>query len=127
MNAKILIVDDSRMIRSVLKRSLSLVGVDPGCVTEAENGKEALDLVQDGDFDVVLTDIHMPEMTGVEFIVEARKQPRFANLPIAVISSEHTAERKIQLGQVGVKHFIQKPFTPEDIKRVLVDYLKNAA
>ncbi|MBI1382410.1 MAG: response regulator [Planctomycetaceae bacterium] len=124
MDAKILIVDDSRTVRAVLKRTIQLAGFDASGVREAGNGLEALTALEADGADVVLTDIHMPEMNGVELVQALRANPKFAEQAIVVISSESTEERRAQLLGLGVKHMLSKPFTAESIRSVIVDMMK---
>jgi len=121
-----LIVDDSRTVRAVLKRSLVMAGFGSATVHEAENGTEALKALDANKFDVVLSDIHMPEMDGTQLVTAMRIDPRFAETPVVVISSDTTESRRdIMLG-LGVKSFVHKPFRAEDLRDILRGILEGS-
>lgn len=105
MREKILIVDDSEMVRELIKFILMHSGFD---VIEAQNGYDALNVLDDQKVDLILTDIKMPVMNGLDLINLMKYRPEYGNIPIIVISSEadssHAEERKRVLA------WIQKPF-----------------
>ncbi len=123
MSQRFLVVDDSRTVRIQIRRTLQMAGYDTDGVVEAANGIEALAALGVGRFDALLTDIHMPAMDGVELVRRVRAHPPLAGLPILVISSESTEERRSQLRSLGADSVLAKPFTPESIKAVLADLL----
>ncbi len=100
-----------------------MAGYDSAGVVEAGNGIEALAALGTGRFDALLTDIHMPTMDGVELVRRVRAHPPLATLPIVVISSENTEERRAQMRLLGANSVIAKPFTPESIKSTLAELL----
>jgi len=120
---RFLVVDDSRTVRIQLRRTLQMAGYDPNSVVEAGNGIEALAALGTGHFDVLLTDIHMPAMDGVELVRRVRAHAPLAGMPIVVISSENTEERRMQMRQLGANSVLAKPFTPESIKTALTELL----
>lgn len=107
-----LIVDDSRAMRTILSRAIRALGVE---TFEAPNGKVALEQLIANPVDFVLTDWHMPEMDGYEFLCAARKDGRFAALPIVMVTSEAESTMVNQALAAGATEFLMKPFTPESI------------
>lgn len=115
---RILIVDDSAMMRALIKRAVRLTELEIGELFEAENGKRALDVLATQDVDAVLTDINMPEMNGVELLREIDR--RGANgLVRVVVSTDGSAARRDEVRDLGVSAYIDKPFAPEVIRDVL--------
>jgi two-component system chemotaxis response regulator CheY len=126
MSANVLIVDDSGVMRGVIRRALELAALDVGSVLEASNGIEALAALASGDVQLVLLDINMPVMNGVQFLERLRDDPRLANLPVVVASTEGSTRRIQQLLATGAKAFIRKPFQPEQLRAVLLPLLGGA-
>ena len=119
MSFNILIVDDSKTIRSVIKKTLQIAGVPIGELYEAENGQEGLVLMQDNWIDLVFVDINMPVMTGIEMIEKMDKDKLLEKLPVILVSTEGSKTRVEKLIQRGVKAFIRKPITPETLRNVV--------
>ncbi|MFT5521804.1 MAG: two-component system chemotaxis response regulator CheY [Enterobacterales bacterium] len=110
--AKILVVDDSSSMRQMIKFSLQSAG---HTVTEAGDGKAGLLVVQNGQFDLILTDLNMPIMNGFEFSKEVRKLSNFKYTPILMLTTESDSGKK-RLGKAaGVTGWIVKPFKPEKL------------
>lgn len=107
-----LIVDDSRAMRTILSKTVRALGME---TIEAANGKLALEQLGLGPFDFVLTDWHMPEMDGFEFLCAARKDARFQQLPIIMVTSEAEASIVEQALAAGATEFLMKPFSAESI------------
>ncbi len=124
MGINILVVDDSKIIRGVISKTLHLSGIEIGRIYEAGNGKEALEILKNNWVDLILTDINMPEMNGVELIDEISKDEVLRTIPIAIISTEASQLRVEELKSKGVKAYLRKPFTPESLKNMIVDLLK---
>ena len=126
MSFNILAVDDSKTIRKVIKKTLQLSEVPVGEFYEAENGKEALDLMQDNWVDLVFADINMPVMNGVEMIEKMAEDNILDKLPVIIVSTEGSKTRIDELMQKGVKAYLRKPITPENlrnaVKQVMGDY-----
>jgi two-component system, chemotaxis family, chemotaxis protein CheY len=119
MPVNVLVVDDSDVIRSMIIKTLRLADVPVAAVFEAGNGKEALAVLEDNWIDVVLADINMPVMDGVEMLRRIRASADNADLPVVVVSTEATASRLEELAAAGVSACVYKPFTPERIRDVL--------
>jgi len=120
MALNILVVDDSAVMRAMVKKTLVLCELPLGEITEAGNGKDALDVLENSWVDLALIDINMPEMNGIELIDEVRKRPEIADLLLIVISTESSQTRIDFLNDMGVG-FVHKPFTPEDVKSKIME------
>lgn len=120
----LLVVDDSATFRQLLCMSLTRVeGITQANITQAENGEEALNKVRDGNFDLVLTDINMPKMNGLEFVHKVRTELKRENLPIIIISTKG-AENEIEKGiQMGANGYISKPISTIQLREMLQNYL----
>jgi two-component system chemotaxis response regulator CheY len=114
---KLLIVDDSRAMRMMVRRTLRQAGVDDGDVTEAGNGKEALDAIKAAKPDLVFSDWNMPEMNGIELLETLKKES--IDVPFGFVTSESTPEIRARAVGAGAKFLITKPFTPETFKAAL--------
>ncbi|GMV90336.1 MAG: hypothetical protein AMXMBFR82_01140 [Candidatus Hydrogenedentota bacterium] len=123
MALNILVVDDSETVRSIILKTLTLSGLELNDSLQASNGKEALALLRDNWVDLVLTDINMPDMGGVELIEHMKKDEVLKTIPVVVVSTEGSATRIEELKKKGVRAYIRKPFTPEKIREVLDDVL----
>jgi len=123
MAYNILIVDDSKTMRSVLVKTLSMTDLKLGEVYVAENGRDALDKLRNHWVDLVMTDLNMPEMTGLELIDQMAADGMLKSTPVIVISTDGSAERVQGLIQKGVRVFIRKPFTPEAITEAITKVL----
>ena len=122
MSISILVVDDSAVMRSIIVKTLRLAGADVSEIYQAGNGREALDVLEKNWVDLVIADINMPVMNGLELINEIQSDNALQNLPIVVISTEGSQTRIDELQSMGVE-FIHKPFTPEAIRNVFVNKL----
>jgi two-component system chemotaxis response regulator CheY len=107
-----LIVDDSRAMRSILSKTVRALGME---TVEAANGQLALETLSANAIDLVLTDWHMPVMDGLEFLTTVRKDERYGQLPIVMVTSEADATCMAQALAAGATEFIMKPFTSESI------------
>lgn len=114
---KILVVDDSGIMRKIVVRTLKQAGFSGHTIEEAENGKDALAKIEADAPDLVLTDWNMPEMTGIE-LVKAMREKKL-EIPFAFITSECTSEMKQQATAAGAVAFLTKPFTAETMQSVL--------
>ncbi len=114
---RILIVDDSRAMRMIVSRVLRQSGFGEATIEEAENGKEALDIIRAGVPDLVLSDWNMPEMTGIELLRSLQSE----NIAVrfGFVTSEHTPEMREQAIAAGAQFLLTKPFTPDSFQEVL--------
>ena len=123
MNCNILIVDDSRIIRTAIKKIARVAGVDDDRIHEAANGQEALDILETVWMDLILLDINMPVMDGEAFVVEKANRPEIADIPVFIVSTEANEERLQRLRDLGVRGSLRKPFEPEDLCQVIADVI----
>lgn len=121
MSLNILIVDDSVTIRTVIAKAIGLSNAPVNEIQFASNGQEALNILSKSFVDLVLADINMPVMNGVEMVERMQSQDQLKKIPVVVVSTEGSATRIDELKAKGVKAFIRKPFTPESIYKVIVE------
>ncbi len=122
MSLKILIVDDSITVRAVLQKALRITNLDITGIYEAANGLEAMKVLAAQDIDIVFTDLVMPEMNGEEFIAKLSRDGLTDKLPVIVISSAGGTLRVERLRELGVRGFVHKPFTPEQIEELVIEH-----
>jgi len=113
---KVLIVDDSAVMRKIVERALRQAGLEINEVLEASNGAEALVEVQKGSLDIILSDINMPVMDGLEFLRNLAQLEAGKGVPVVMITTEGSEARVVEALSVGAKGYIRKPFTPEQVK-----------
>jgi two-component system, chemotaxis family, chemotaxis protein CheY len=123
---RVLIVDDSSVMRKIVERSLRQAGLELEEVREAGNGAEALTEVQSTVFDLILSDINMPAMDGLEFLRGLANVPSAKNVPVVMITTEGSEARVVEALSVGAKGYIRKPFTPEQVKERVAPLLGGA-
>ncbi len=115
-----LIVDDSSVMRKIVERALRQAGLDTLVVYEASNGAEGLDLLRKKQVDLILSDINMPSIDGLEFLRQIQAQNLAPGVPVVMITTESSEEHVKQAIQAGARGYIRKPFTAEQVKeRVL--------
>jgi two-component system chemotaxis response regulator CheY len=119
MSFNVMIVDDSGAMRSVIKKVITISGFKMNLCMEAGNGREALERLQGNWVDVIVSDINMPEMGGLELLLALSRDELYQNIPVIIVSTEGSSERMKEAMQRGAKGFIKKPFLPEDIRGVL--------
>jgi two-component system chemotaxis response regulator CheY len=117
---KILIVDDSKAMRSIVRRHVTQAGFDSAEIVEAENGQEALDSVRASRPDVVLSDWNMPIMTGIELLEALRADG--IDVPLGFVTSEGSNEFKERAFDAGAAFMIVKPFGADDFTRCLAPF-----
>ena len=113
---KILIVDDSMMVRMTVKRTLLSVDFE---VVEAKDGAEGLAKAQESQFDLVLTDLNMPNMDGLTMIQNIRQIPSYADTPIVMLTTESGDDKKSIGHESGVSAWLVKPFEPDHLIEVV--------
>ena len=115
-----LIVDDSSVMRKIVERALRQAGLDSLVVHEAGSGVEGLDVLKARQVDLILSDINMPSMDGLEFLRQIQLQNLAPGVPVVMITTESSEEHVKQAIQAGARGYIRKPFTAEQVKeRVL--------
>ncbi len=126
MGLNVLIVDDSSVMRSMIKKTIQMSGVPVSEFFQAENGQVGLDVLDREWVDVIFADINMPVMNGIEMIDIIRNNNDQKEIPIIVISTESSTTRIQEITEKGVQ-FIHKPFTPEKLREVIDDILGDLA
>ena len=114
---KFLIVDDFSTMRRIVKNLLHDLGYSN--VTEADDGKTALPMLQAGNFDFLITDWNMPGMPGIELLKAVRADAKLAKLPVLMLTAEAKREQIIEAAQAGVNGYVIKPFTAATLKEKL--------
>lgn len=123
MSYNILIVDDSSIVRKQVKRTIGMAQIDIGSIWEAENGADALKILGDEWVDLVLLDINMPVMDGMEFMQRLSSDEDLKQTPVVILSTEGSAERLDALKSLGVRAQLRKPAQPIAIVNVIKDLL----
>jgi two-component system chemotaxis response regulator CheY len=121
-----LIVDDSSVMRKIVERALRQAGIDQLVVYEAGSGVEGLDVLKTKPVDLILSDINMPSMDGLEFLRQIKAQNLAPNIPVVMITTESSEEHVKQAIESGAQGYIRKPFTAEQVKKRVLP-LVNAA
>jgi two-component system chemotaxis response regulator CheY len=116
----VLIVDDSAAIRKILQRVLRQTEVPIGTVYEAGDGVEALEKLRQQTIGLVLSDINMPNMDGLEFLTKMRAEEVWKSIPVLMVSTEGTQAKVLEAVERGASGYVRKPFTAEQIKEKLV-------
>ena len=123
MSYNILIVDDSKTIRSVIKKTLDIADVPVGDLYEAENGKEALDVMNSNWIDLIFADINMPVMTGIEMIKKMSEDNTLDKTPVIIVSTDGSKTRIDELLELGVKAYLRKPINPEELRNIVKEVM----
>jgi two-component system chemotaxis response regulator CheY len=116
---KVLIVDDSSVMRKIVERALRQAGLELGVVQEANNGAEALAELSAASFDLILSDINMPVMDGLEFLKNLAGMEIAKGTPVVMITAEGSEASVVEALSRGAKGYIRKPFTPEQVRERL--------
>lgn len=119
MALNVLIVDDSAAIRKILHRVLLQAQLPLGQVLEANDGLEALERLQGAGIGLILSDINMPNMDGLDFLKKVKADAAFKDIPVVMVTTEGGQEKVLQALQLGAAGYVKKPFTPDQIKEKL--------
>lgn len=122
---QLLIVDDSPAMRSFIRRVLDLCGLECGSCLEANDGQEALAVLQNNPVDLVLTDINMPRMDGEELLRRMASDASLYRIPVVIVSTDRTEARKEKMITLGARGYVSKPFTPERMRDALENILDH--
>lgn len=124
MEQRVLLVDDSSVMRGMIKRVFEACNLAEWEFSEASDGVEGLQILQNNLFDLILLDVHMPRMNGLEFLEKARAISGLEQVPVIVITSECSTQ---QLDQIKAHQasIIQKPFTPEILQENIRQILQS--
>jgi two-component system, chemotaxis family, chemotaxis protein CheY len=116
----VLIVDDSAAIRKILQRVLRQTDLPLGNIQEAGDGTEAVQLLQSHTFGLVLSDINMPQMDGLQLLARIKEMPHMKGIPVLMVTTEGGQGRVMEAVQLGAAGYVRKPFTADQIKEKLV-------
>ncbi len=123
MPLDVLIVDDSAAIRKILHRVLVQADVLLGKVLEASDGLEALEKLKTDKVGLILSDINMPNMDGIELLSKLKEDANFKTVPILMVTTEGSQAKVLQALELGAAGYVRKPFTAEQIKEKLAGLL----
>lgn len=126
MRLKALIIDDSAVMRRMVRMALSDAGLGEFDFVDAEDGDQALKTFFDGGFDIVFCDWNMPKVSGIEFLNRVRKQPKYAGTPIVMVTSEVLLGKIAEATADGADAYIRKPFTAESFNKELSGIVEKA-
>jgi len=121
-----LIVDDSPVMRKIVERALRQAGIPIRQVIEAGNGLQALEVLRQQTVDLVLSDINMPGMGGLEFMRQISTIANARGVPVLMISAEGSESHVMQAIACGARGYVRKPFTPDQMKRQVLPLLGQA-
>jgi two-component system, chemotaxis family, chemotaxis protein CheY len=123
MSLDVLIVDDSAAIRKILHRVLVQADVPLGNVYEASDGLEALEKLKSEKVGLILSDINMPNMDGIEFLGKLKASDNLKTVPVVMVTTEGSQAKVMQALELGANGYVRKPFTAEQIKEKLAGIL----
>lgn len=126
MTIRVLIVDDSSVMRTFIRRIIVLSGMEDAVFLEAPDGYEALRLLREHWVDVVLTDINMPTMDGEELVRCLAADDLLKSVPVVIVSTDGTESRMKQMLALGARGYVKKPFLPETLRGELERVLGGA-
>lgn len=121
--ARLLVVDDSKMMRMGISRSLKQIGVQQ--IEEAAHGRQALERLQNETFDLMLLDVEMPEMTGLEVLEQMQHNPKLKGFPVIVISGGQDIEDVVRCIEMGADDYLPKPFSQVLLKARLTSSIEK--
>jgi len=123
MESDILVVDDSAAIRKILQRVLRQTGMAIKDIHEAGDGQEALELLKSKTVQLVLTDINMPNMDGIQLLATLKGSGNWKDIPVVMITTEGGESRVAEAVKLGAVGYVRKPFTADQIKEKLTGIL----
>ncbi|WP_321475373.1 response regulator [uncultured Paludibaculum sp.] len=134
MPKRLMIVDDSPVMRAFVRRTVEVTGLEVTSYLEAGDGREALTKLRSADaqglehqVDLILTDINMPVMDGEGLLEELRRDHALCSIPVIVVSTDSTDQRMGKLLELGARSYVRKPFPPEKLGEVLADIFPELA
>jgi two-component system chemotaxis response regulator CheY len=119
---RILIVEDSPTMRSLLIAALDELS-EPAKIVEVENGFEALRLLPRGAWDLIITDINMPDINGLELVSFVKSNEAYRSVPLIIVSTEGSERDRSKGLELGANAYIVKPFEPQDLRDLVEDLL----
>ena len=122
-NIRVLVVDDSKMARNIIRRTITNLGLK--LITEASDGAEAIELMKNNMYDLVITDYNMPNADGLALTQYIRNHSQQSHIPILMVSSEANDAHLSNVSQAGVNALCDKPFEPQLVKQLLYSLLDD--
>ena len=122
---KVMVVDDSSLMRQIIKNNLKQLGFENSNLLDAEDGEEALKKIGEGEVDLVISDWNMPRMTGVDFLRAVRSDDALKELPFLMVTSEADKEKTMEAVQAGVNQYIVKPFNANQLAEKIREIFSN--
>jgi two-component system chemotaxis response regulator CheY len=116
----VLIVDDSAAIRKILQRVLRQTDLPLGDINEAGDGTEAIEILKNRTFGLVLSEINMPKMDGLQLLAHIKEMPHLKDVPVIMITTDGGQGKVMEAVQLGAAGYVRKPFTAEQIKEKLI-------
>jgi two-component system, chemotaxis family, chemotaxis protein CheY len=126
MESNVLVVDDSAAIRKILQRVLRQTGIAIGEIYDAGDGQEALEVLKTKEIGLVLSDINMPKMDGLQLLAAMKNTPRWRDIPVVMITTEGGETKVGEAVKLGAAGYVRKPFTADQIKEKLAGILEAA-
>ena len=126
MDSDVLVVDDSAAIRKILTRVLRQTGMAIQTIHEAGDGQEALAVMAQHRVDLVLSDINMPKMDGLQLLASLKASSQWQKIPVVMITTEGGETKVAEAVRLGAAGYVRKPFTADQIKEKLVGILEQA-
>jgi two-component system chemotaxis response regulator CheY len=126
MESDVLVVDDSAAIRKILQRVLRQTGMAIGNIHEAGDGQEALLVLNSQKIGLVLTDINMPKMDGIQLLAAMKNAPELRAIPVVMVTTEGGEAKVGEAVRLGAAGYVRKPFTADQIKEKLAGVLPAA-
>ena len=122
--AKVLIIDDSAVMRKIIQRNIMQSGLLVDAFLEAGDGREGLEKATTNDVDLILCDWNMPNMSGIDFVKALRGSGQKSNTPIVMVTTEGSDAKVEEAKNSGANGYLTKPFTPEQLKAKLGNFLQ---
>jgi len=124
ISVRALIVDDSSVMRKIVERCVRQAGIDLSSVFQAGNGAEALAILAENKVELILCDINMPVMDGLEFVKKLSSVENAKGVPVIMITTEGSESHVVQALSAGARGYIRKPFTAEHVRDSVVPLLR---
>lgn len=121
----IIIADDSALARSFIIKCIEIAGIEDAQFHEAEDGSKVLELIENNIPDLILTDLNMPNVDGIDLVEKIKGNSEWADIPIVLITSAGNTEEREQLLSMGVKEILSKPLTPTKIIPILTSIFSD--
>ncbi|MFQ5717387.1 MAG: response regulator [Nitrospinales bacterium] len=121
---KVLVVDDSNVMRQIIKNNLKQLGFKPENISDADDGAAGFKKAGDEKFDLIVSDWNMPKMTGIDFLKAVRADDKLKGVPFLMVTSETEKEKIVEAVQAGVSQYIVKPFNANQLEEKIKQIFK---